>query len=85
MQWEQSCHHQPWCPSSSEAQVGATAAATNPSEDPLLPQLEGCPGLGPHYAPMLEPSSPDFPSSLGPEAGYFSLWGSIRPNDQDRI
>lgn len=45
MQWEQSCHHQPWYPSSSEPWVG-TAANTNPSQGPSCPSWRVSQGWG---------------------------------------
>lgn len=54
-QWEQSCHHQPWCPSSSEPQVGLLQQPPNPRRL-LLPWLEGLPELGLQNTPMPEPS-----------------------------
>lgn len=54
-QWRQSCHHQPWRPSSSEPRVGPLQRPPNPRR-PLLPWLEGLPGLGLQNTPMPEPS-----------------------------
>lgn len=70
MHWEQSCHHQPWCPSSSEPRMGHCSHHQTPAGS-LLPQLEGLPGLGLQNAPMMEPGSPDSPPSLGPEQVTF--------------
>lgn len=84
MQWEQSCHHQPWHPSSSESQAGPLQSPLTPCRDPPAPAGE-CPRAGAPERTNAGTGSPGFPPSLGPRAGDFSLLGSIRPNDQDRI
>lgn len=52
MHWDQNCHHQPWCPSSSEPRMGR-CRRHQILAGPLLPQLEGLPGLGLQNAPMM--------------------------------
>lgn len=43
--WEQNCHHQPWCPSSSEPRW-VTAAATKSLQAPSYPSWRVSQGWG---------------------------------------
>lgn len=70
VQWEQSCHHQPWCPSSSESQVGPLQPPPTPRRHPPAP-AGGRPRAGAPECTNAGTGSPDFPPSLGQEPVIF--------------